>query len=588
MMLMHTALTVGFLPGVRRVQAVRARVLPVPWLGLSLVLLVAIACTGCASLAPPLPLDKTTANPELLACADWYATLDAETDSAGVRDAGAVRVPGFAHLRVDRFTAALAGTLGSDGNRSETQAAQAALVQRLQQLDLQARSYEIANLPAQARMRLAHSPKTEATAPTSAAQSAAMLVERTQTCAARLAAHDTTSPARLAALLQRLNVPDDYITAYRIAGVYALSRYPFAAGVRKMEAQRLAVLATDGPPDTGSTRLRYAPPQPTTTASLTYAQISRMLAPAPADPLQVPAPSTPDLERLFTQFAPRFEIDTASNDDLPGTLVWRSGQSSNAPPSLALDTAAPALYRQVAYTRYQGRNLLQLVYTLWFAARPPAPGSTFDMLAGQLDGVVWRVTLAPDGTPLLYDSMHPCGCYHLFFPTPAALPKPAPETGIEWAFVPTALPAVGAQDRVTLRIAARTHYVDRVSVGPVAGVARIAGGTDTQSTTPYAWRDYHSLRSLPVGASSEKRSVFNPKGFIDGTDRPERWLFWPMGIERAGSMRQWGKHATAFVGRRHFDDATLLEQRFVFDPKHFGPAPSGLSSDMPGPSSDPR
>jgi hypothetical protein len=584
---MHGALKTGLLPGARPVQALRAQLPHLPWLGLFLALLVALACTGCASLAPP-PLDKTTAPPELLACADWFTALEAETDSAGVRDAGAARVPGFAHLRVDRFTASLAGAPGAASNHFDAQTAQAALLQRLQQLDLQARSYELANLPSQARMRLAHSLKTEALGATSPVQSTATLLQRTQTCAARLTAQDTASPARMAALLQRLNVPDDYVTAYRIAGVYALSRYPFAAGVRKLEAERLAVLTTDSPPDTGATRLRYAPPSPTTAASLTAAEASRMLAPAPADPLQVPAPSTADLERLFTQFAPSFEIDTASNDDLPGSLVWRSGLSSNAQPTLALDTAAPALYRQVAYTRYQGRNLLQLVYTLWFAARPPAPGSTFDILAGQLDGLVWRVTLAPDGTPLLYDSMHPCGCYHLFFPTPAAQPKPAPEAGIEWAFVPTAVPAVGAQDRITLRIAARTHYVDRVSVAPIAGVASIPSSAAAQSTTPYAWRDYHSLRSLPLGASADNRSAFNPKGFIDGTDRTERWLFWPMGIERAGSMRQWGKHATAFVGRRHFDDATLLEQRFVFDPKHFGPAPSGLSSDMPGPSSDPR
>jgi hypothetical protein len=320
---------------------------------------------------------------------------------------------------------------------------------------------------------------------------------------------------------------------------------------------------------------------------LSAAQVSRMLAPATTDPLQLPAPSATDLERLFTQFAPRFEIDTASHDDLPGTLVWRSGQPSDAQPTLALDTSAPTLYRQVAYTRYQGRNLLQLVYTLWFAARPPAPGSMLDLLAGQLDGVVWRVTLAPDGTPLVYDSIHPCGCYHQFFPTPAALPKPAPEPGIEWAFVPALLPALGPQDRITIRIAARTHYIDRVSVGPIAGAAPTNGGTPTatagaaaQSTT-YGWRDYHSLRSLPVGASAGNRSVFNPTGFIDGTDRAERWLFWPMGIERAGSMRQWGKHATAFVGRRHFDDATLLEQRFTFAPQHFG-------QDAPSSSSDPR
>jgi hypothetical protein len=38
-----------------------------------------------------------------------------------------------------------------------------------------------------------------------------------------------------------------------------------------------------------------------------------------------------------------------------------------------------------------------------------------------------------------------------------------------------------------------------------------------------------------------------------------------MGIASAGAMRQWGRHATAFVGRRHFDDADLLERRFALD-----------------------
>jgi hypothetical protein len=38
-----------------------------------------------------------------------------------------------------------------------------------------------------------------------------------------------------------------------------------------------------------------------------------------------------------------------------------------------------------------------------------------------------------------------------------------------------------------------------------------------------------------------------------------------MGIVSSGAMRQWGRHATAFVGRRHFDDAELFERRFEFD-----------------------
>jgi hypothetical protein len=35
-----------------------------------------------------------------------------------------------------------------------------------------------------------------------------------------------------------------------------------------------------------------------------------------------------------------------------------------------------------------------------------------------------------------------------------------------------------------------------------------------------------------------------------------------MGIASPGAMRQWGRHATAFIGRRHFDDPRLFDQRF--------------------------
>jgi hypothetical protein len=35
-------------------------------------------------------------------------------------------------------------------------------------------------------------------------------------------------------------------------------------------------------------------------------------------------------------------------------------------------------------------------------------------------------------------------------------------------------------------------------------------------------------------------------------------------------MRQWGRHATAFVGRRHFDDPWLLD--LYFEPRAKGAA----------------
>ena len=119
-----------------------------------------------------------------------------------------------------------------------------------------------------------------------------------------------------------------------------------------------------------------------------------------------------------------------------------------------VDTGAPVVYRRLAYTRFQGRTLMQLVYTAWFPERPPE--SLYDILAGQLDGLVFRVTLDTDGRPLAYDTIHPCGCYHMFFPTGLVRPLDAPDPREEWAFVPATLPVIEAGTRVAVRMASKT------------------------------------------------------------------------------------------------------------------------------------
>jgi hypothetical protein len=40
-------------------------------------------------------------------------------------------------------------------------------------------------------------------------------------------------------------------------------------------------------------------------------------------------------------------------------------------------------------------------------------------------------------------------------------------------------------------------------------------------------------------------------------------VLWPLGIPAPGAMRSRGHHATAFIGRRHFDDPDLIERYFV-------------------------
>jgi hypothetical protein len=195
--------------------------------------------------------------------------------------------------------------------------------------------------------------------------------------------------------------------------------------------------------------------------------------------------------------------------------------------------------------------LVQLIYTIWFSERPRE--SALDLLSGRLDGLVFRVTLDPKGLPLVYDTIHPCGCYHMFFPTARVAVKPSPQPGIEWAFVPAILPAVEPVHRIVISVASRSHYIVNL---------RFDSGA---RGTVYRFSDDDELRALPT-IEGTTRSAFGPDGIVPGTERGERMLFWPTGVDDTGAMRQWGKHATAFLGRRHFDDPDLIERRFTILP----------------------
>jgi hypothetical protein len=452
--------------------------------------------------------------PQARECTEWFRELDAQVDAARVRDAQEARIPEYPYLRVNRLLA----SFRHDAQRD--QGALQALVERMQALDLAARAHEIANL------------------------GASVPLERARECGSRLRAANFADAQQRAQLLERAAVPDDYSTAHRVLGLYPITKWPFMAGVRNYQDGVRAAFRRELAPPVGGTVLRYGPPA---ASPVPRAALAAMIERATADPLGIPEPHGDPLEALFAAHAPVFEIETAEAYDRPGALAWRHGE-----PAPAVDASAPVVYRMPAWTRYRGRTLLQLVYTIWFPERPPE--SAGDILAGKLDGVTWRVTLAPDGAPLVYDSMHPCGCFHLFFPTPRAVPVPAPHVSMEWMFAPQSLPAVADGERPVVRIATRTHYVERVS---------LAQGVDAAAR--YAFRSYDELRSLPRPGGGSA-SVFGPRhGLIAGTERTERFLFWPMGIPSAGAMRQWGHHATAFVGRRHFDDADLLEKRFVLE-----------------------
>ncbi|MEK6245394.1 MAG: hypothetical protein AABM33_12950, partial [Pseudomonadota bacterium] len=340
--------------------------------------------------------------------------------------------------------------------------------------------------------------------------------------------------------------PDDYRRANRILGLYWLTRVAFAEGVRRQEEETLAAFRREPAVPEGASVVRYVRYAPEPGAPLPRGRVAILLEHAAENPLGIPEPSESDLKELLAVYAPSFEVEVKGDYDRFGALRWLRDTDS---PSV--DGAQLAVYGHSAWTRYEGRVLLQLVYTLWFPARPPQ--SEGDPLAGKLDGITWRVTLAPDGEPLVYDAIHPCGCYHQFFPTPRAAARPDPGGMEEWMFSPQSLPRVADGERPVVRVATGTHYIERVAV---------VRGSD--SLVRYELRPYGDLRSL-LRTSGPRAGAFGPDGLVPGTERAERFVFWPMGIASAGAMRQWGRHATAFIGRRHFDDADLFEKRFRFD-----------------------
>jgi hypothetical protein len=125
-------------------------------------------------------------------------------------------------------------------------------------------------------------------------------------------------------------------------------------------------------------------------------------------------------------------------------------------------------------------------------------------------------------------------------PTSLRLPEPP--------LIPQPVPSPGHGERLVLRLTSGSHYLERVYA-------------DRPSGTDYGWQDYSALYAIP-DAEGSPVSLFRADGLVAGTKRAERHLLWPTGVLEPGAMRERGRQAIAFLGRRHFDDADLLDALF--------------------------
>lgn len=490
------------------------------------------AITGCATTpsSSVLPATGSGDHQHYLACASFFDSLGQAVQDAGVEDVQGAPVRGYPYLRVNRF-------LASFRDRSMTLTKEQAWVDRLQALGEKAWTVELTNLPAARRKALSRSSPVPPP-----------LLEAVHQCAGVMRRLDLRTARGLDQLRGRIRVPGDYRPTWRVLGLYPLTAVFFSFGIDRFHHDTLETfarprraLATHG------TLTRYVPAPGDT---LTSGQVADILTRSSLNnPLHIPTPTAAQRARLFATFAPVWEVDTAGRADRIGTPEWAG---KDAP---RVDTDRPVVYRLLSHTWWHGHALVQLNYVIWFPARP-ADGA-LDPYAGHVDGIDLRVTLGQDGHPLVYDSIHNCGCYQMFFPTRRVQVKPPGDRAPgEPALIPQVAPETDRDQRLVVRIAHRTHYLQRLYTD------QIPGGR------AYELDDYDSLRTLPA-ADGGHRSLFDEQGFVPGTERAERWWLWPMGVPNPGGMRQWGHHATAFIGTRYFDAPHLLEKLFAPVPLHY-------------------
>jgi hypothetical protein len=480
--------------------------------------LLALLLAGCAIIPVPTRSARVGGSDALGSCADFFADLDQRAAQAHVLDPGAFRVEGYPYLRVNRFLASFRKEVGD-------KAAFAAWVDRMQVLDQDARAYEIANLP-----------QATGSIPGSASDTDG-LIGKVAGCGNLLKAADFEDSQPQEALRKRATVPDEYMTLPRVLGLYPLTSLFVSHGVSNWHAEAHKTFSIE--PPVGWQASRYVPEK-----SNELPAAHSIVAHAQRDALGIPDYSPDARQALFRIYAPVWEVRTEAGYDRIGTPVWTSKGE------LDIDTRQPLTYTLLSFTRFGKAILTQLNYIIWFPSRPKE--NALDIYGGLLDGLNYRVTLDKNGEPLLYETIHNCGCYYEAYPTRRLKVREK----IDYAEPPLILKApelTPSREFMVVAMDSRTHYVQHLYPS--------ARRSQPEAET-YSLVDYGELRSLH-DTQGGRRSMFSQDSLAPGSERLERFILWPTGVVSPGAMRQWGRHPVAFVGERHFDDPFSMDSMFT-------------------------
>ncbi len=469
-----------------------------------LLLASAAGLSGCqlVSGAPP-ELDAsafTGFHKGLHDCRDRYAQMDRRVDEAGVRDAAFYRVPGFPYLRTDRLVASFADEVATVHEIGWW-------LRRMRELDQEAREFEYYNLGLSTEEHANHR-------------------QRLQVCGIALTSLELADPQQLNHLRKIVQQPDLYSGVARSVGFY-----PLVVPLLKTRITNTRRTVIE------NARIARAVDQNLTTWKVNPVA-DPSLAPESFDKTHPDEVGLPGLTEsgwlaLAEKFAPSLNIETRGDRDRLGSPAWKGGQA-------VVDLERPLVHYHIDFARFGDQKLVQVNYFLWFESDGK----------GAIDSLVWRVTLGRDAQPMVYESMHASGRDHRWYPVRALERRPANGFWEQEPFFPS---DTHAPRQAALRLSAGTHQL------------RLVSKAEQATSTParrYELARYENLYLLPT-ATGGTRSLFDEQGLIPGSGSNDPIWLWSTGIKNPGALRQYGHHATAYIGRKHFSDPRLLEKVFV-------------------------
>jgi hypothetical protein len=286
-------------------------------------------------------------------------------------------------------------------------------------------------------------------------------------------------------------------------------------------------------------------------------------------PLSPAALASADVDALARWYAPEFIQQVAPDAvyepdaDRIGR-VFLSGDRDRI--AVHVNTGEPVVYWTHEQAKVDKRRYDQIVYVAWYPRRPAL--SKNDPQAGDIDGVVVRITLDGRRRPAIYEFVRSCGCFHTLwvaeFVEAAAREEFGTPTGTQHyavqqsavsreLFIPALVRDDGARPR---RPVASVSAGDHLLMGIHPQRDEPPAGTIDESRS-YLLEPYENLTRLPLGDGVA--SMFGSDGLVHNAGRAEGWLLAPTGMLSAGQPRQLGTMKIR-MDAYDYDDPRLLER----------------------------